>query len=174
MSCYLNEESGTVEAVLSFKRDQLLYDIENYAYIEGHVMETENAHQRHTVQDVGEEGNVDRVVRVLDLAMARCREALYPYVKHEIHRPELNDDLTETPVYGIVMAIPQNFSQTTLNLLERLIHEYLVCQSVADWMSITNPAKAETWAVKAQEAESEMRTCLHSRIARVRRRCHPF
>lgn len=160
--------------MLSFKRDQLLYDIENYAYIEGHVMESDNTHQRHMVQDVGEEGNVDRVTRVLDLAVAKCRELLYPYIKHEIHRPELDDTLKRVPVYGMVLSVPQNFSQTTLNYLERLIHEYLVCVSVADWMSITNPAKAETWAVKAAEAESELRGCLNSRIARVRRRCHPF
>lgn len=163
-----------MEAVLAFKRDELLYDIKNYAYIEGHVMDTDIAHQRHMVQDVGEEGNVDRMTRVLDLSAARCREALYPYVKHEVHRPELTDELKETPVYGIALSLPPDFSQTTLNLLERLVHEYMVCRGVADWMSITNPAKAETWALKAQEAESEMRTCLHARIARVRRRCHPF
>ena len=134
MSCYLDEQNGTVEAVLSFKRDQLLYDIANYAYIEGHVMETENTHQQHTVQDVGEEGNVDRVTRVLDLNVAKCREMLYPFIKHEIHRHELDDTLKETPAYGMVLKVPQGFSQTTLNLLGRLIHEYLVCKSVADWM----------------------------------------
>lgn len=174
MSCYLEEENGSVNAVLIFKRNRLLYDIENYAYIEGHVMETDNHHQRHMVQDVGEEGNVDRVTRVLDLAVARCREMLYPYIRHEIHKPELDNDLKETPVYGMILKVPNDFSQTTLNLLERLIHEYLVCVSVADWLSITNPAKMEIWTVKAQEAESEVRTCLHARMGRIRRRCHPF
>ncbi len=174
MSCYLDEQNGTVEAVLSFKRDQLLYDIANYAYIEGHVMETENTHQQHTVQDVGEEGNVDRVTRVLDLNVAKCREMLYPFIKHEIHRHELDDTLKETPAYGMVLKVPQGFSQTTLNLLGRLIHEYLVCKSVADWMSITNPAKAQTWESKAEEAERGIRSSLHARRSRVRRRCHPF
>ena len=173
-SCYLDEQNGTVEAVLIFWRDPLLYDIKNYAYIEGHVMETENPHQRHTVQDVGEEGNVDRVTRVLDLNVAKCREMLYPFIKRNIYRHELDDTLNETPVYGMVLKVPQDFSQTTLNLLERLIHEYLVCKSVADWMSITNPAKVETWAIKAQEAESEIRTSLLARLRRVRRRMHPF
>lgn len=174
MNCCLDERNGTVEAVLSFKRSQLLYDIENYAYIEGHIMETDNLHQRHTVQDVGEEGNVDRVTRVLDLNVAKCREMLYPYVKHEIHKPEQDDILKQTPVYGMVLKVPKDFSQTTLNLLERLIHEYLVCASVADWMSITNPTKAEAWGVKAQMAERELRSCMLARISRVRRRCHPF
>ncbi|WP_290302523.1 hypothetical protein [Muribaculum intestinale] len=174
MSCFLEEKDGSLNAVLGFKRDQLLYDIKNYAYIEGSVMDTESNHNRHMVQDVGEEGNVDRVTRVLNLTVAKCRELLYPYTKNELHRTELNDTLREPKVYGIVLSVPTDFSQTTLYLLENLIHEYLVCKAVSDWLSITNPAKAQVWEAKAEDAESEIRANLHARIARTRRRLRPF
>lgn len=174
MSCYLNEETNSIEGVLTFKRDELLYDIENYAYIEGQVMETANEHNRHMVQDVGEVGNVDRITRVLDLNVAKCREILYPFIKHDIHKPALDDTLKETEVYGMVLKLPRGFSQTTLNLLEKLIHEYLVCQSLADWLSITYPVKANIWLQKAEESESEIRARLTARLGRVRRRSHPF
>lgn len=174
MSCFLEEKDGTLIAVLGFKRDQLLYDIKNYAYIEGSVMDTESNHNRHMVQDVGEEGNVDRVTRVLNLTVAKCRELLYPYTKNELHRTELNDTLREPKVYGIVLSVPTDFSQTTLYLLENLIHEYLVCKAVSDWLSITNPAKAQVWEAKAEDAESEIRANLHARIARTRRQLNPF
>lgn len=174
MSCFLEEKDGTLTAVLGFKRDQLLYDIKNYAYIEGSVMDTESNHNRHMVQDVGEEGNVDRVTRVLNLTVAKCRELLYPYTKDELHRTELNDTLREPQVYGIVLSVPTDFSQTTLYLLENLIHEYLVCKALSDWLSITNPAKAQVWEVKAEDAQSEIRMNLHARITRTRRRPHPF
>lgn len=174
MSCFLEEKDGRLNAVLGFKRDQLLYDIKNYAFIEGSVMDTESNHNRHTVQDVGEEGNVDRVTRVLNLTVCKCRELLYPYTKKEMHRTELNDNLREPPVYGIVLSVPTDFSQTTLYLLENLIHEYLVCKAVADWLSITNTAKAQVWEAKAEDAESEIRINLHNRIAKPRRRMHPF
>ena len=171
MSCSFDKVGGKVEAVLSFKREQLLYDIRNCAYIEGHVMEGDSVHQRHMV---GEDGNVDRVTRVLDLNVARCREMLYPFVKREVGKPVLDDVLRETPVYGIVLSLPSDFSQSTLNLLEHWIHEYLVCMSLADWLSITYPAKAEVWGVKAGEAVSGIRGCLHARIGRTRLRMHPF
>lgn len=174
MSCFLEEKDGRLNAVLIFKRDQLLYDIKNYAFIEGSIMDTESNHNRHTVQDVGEEGNVDRVTRVLNLTVCKCRELLYPYTKKEMHRTELNDNLREPPVYGIVLSVPTDFSQTTLYLLENLIHEYLVCKAVADWLSITNTAKAQVWEAKAEDAESEIRINLHNRIAKPRRRMHPF
>ena len=160
--------------MLSFKRDQLLYDIKNYAHIEGSVMDTESNHERHMVQDVGEDGNVDRVTRVLNMSVAKCKELLYPYTKNDLHRTELNDNLREPEVYGIVLSVPNSFSQTTLYLLEHLIHEYLVCKAVADWMSITNPSKTQIWEVKAKDAESEIRTNLHNRITKVRRRLYPF
>ena len=174
MSCFVEESNGTLNAVLGFKREQLLYDIKNYAYIEGSVMDTDSNHNRHMVQDVGEDGNVDRVPRVLNLTVAKCRELLYPYTKNELHRTELNDTLREPNVYGIVLSVPTDFSQTTLYLLENLIHEYLVCKAVADWLSITNTAKAQVWEAKAEEAEGEIRINLHNRIARTRRRLHPF
>lgn len=174
MSCFLEEKDGTLNAVLGFKRDQLLYDIKNYAFIEGSVMDTDSDHNRHMVQDVGEEGNVDRVTRVLNLTVAKCRELLYPYTKNELHRTELNDTLREPKVYGIVLSVPTDFSQTTLYLLENLIHEYLVCKALSDWLSITNPAKSQIWEAKAEDAQSEIRMNLHARIARTRRRPHPF
>lgn len=174
MSCLLKEKDGRLNAVLVFKRDQLLYDIKNYTFIEGSVMDTESNHNRHMVQDVGEDGNVDRVTRVLNLAVSKCREFLYPYTKNELYRAELIDTLCEPPVYGIALSVPSDFSQTTLHLLENLIHEYLVCRAVADWLSITNTAKAQVWEAKAEAAENEIRVNLHSRIAKTRRRLHPF
>lgn len=174
MSCFLEEDGGERVCVLTFKRTQLLYDIENYAYIEGSVLETESNHNRHMVQDVGQEGNVDRVTRVLDVTIAKCKEKLYPYTKHEVHKTVLKDKLHETPMFTIILRIRSETSQTTLNLLERLIHEYLVCTAVADWMSITNPEKEATWKEKAEDALSEMRVCLQARMGRVRRRQHPF
>lgn len=174
MSCLLEEKDGSLNAVLVFKRDQLLYDIKNYAYIEGSIMETESSHCRHTVQDVGEDGNADRVARVLNLTVGKARELLYPYTKSDISRAELDDILREPPVYGIVLSLPLDFSQTTLQLLEDLIHEYLVCKAVADWLSITNPAKADVWGQKAMDAESEIRMNLHNRISKARRTLRPF
>lgn len=171
--CY-KDEQGKVEVVLGFGRDQLLYDIRNYAYIEGHVMQTDNVHQQHMVQDVGEEGNVDRETRILDLAVSQCKEMLYPYTKNSISRHALHDDLKEQDAYGIVLSLPSDFSQTTVNLLERLIHEYIVDYAVADWMSITNPQKAETWSVKAADMEERIRTALVSRTGRIRRKPSVF
>ncbi len=172
MGCCMEKEGRTLRVKLTFKRDQLLYDIRNNAYVESHVMEPDKEHARHMVADVGEEGNVDRMTRVLDLGVSMCREMLYPWAKREIEVTEMDDTLRERKQYVIEMSVPSTMSQTTLRLVERLIHEYLVCRGVADWLSITNAEKAETWLAKAAEAESEIRTAIHSRMERTRIRQH--
>ena len=179
MSCYFQEAiDGTdekLQAVLTFKREELLYDIENYAYIEGAVLPREtDPHNRHMVADAGQDGNVDRISRVLDVEFATMKEMLYPYTKHEIHNAELDNSLREPGTYGMILNVPADFSQTTLILLEKLIHEYLVCKAVADWMSITNPQKAPVWEKKAEEAETKLRENLLTRQGRVRRKLGPF
>lgn len=175
MSCRNQQgEAGKLQVLLTFRRDDLLYDIKNYAFIEGSIMQTESAHNRHTVQDVGEEGNVDRVLRVLDLCVARCTEKLYPYTKREVRAPYLDNRLRRPLEYVIMLAVPAGMSQTTMLFLEKLIHEYLVCECVADWMSITNPDKMSIWRSKSEGLLEEIRSNLQSRRGGIRRRMHPF
>ncbi len=94
-------DSKNIEAVLLFKREQLIYDIRNLAYVEGDIMPEAQQHERHTVQDIGEAGNIDRVTRILDLALSECSEWLYPFTKRRIYRECLDDRLTEKKVYSI-------------------------------------------------------------------------
>lgn len=174
MSCCIEKKVDRLNVSLTFSREQLLYDIKNYAYVESHVMSPDTEHARHMVADVGEEGNVDRVTRVLDLGVAKCREMLYPWAKMSISNTKFNDTLQEQTQYRIDMTVPATMSETTLSFVERYIHEFLVCRGVSDWLSITNPQKSEVWMEKANEAEREIGRSVHSRIERTRIRQHWF
>lgn len=174
MDCCTEEkrDGATRRVTLSFLRSELVYDISNIAYVESHVMQPGEEHARHMVADVCEAGNADRVTRVLDLGVSLCREMLYPWSKRAIAKAEYDDALRERGLYQIEMDVPDALSQTTLTLLERLIHEYLVCRCVADWLSVTSPGKSEAWYAKASEAEGEIRVAIHSRMSRRRIRQH--
>ncbi len=172
VGCGESEDVGRKLVLLIFKREQLLYDIKNYCYIEGDIMPEDTQHSRHMVQDVGEEGNVDRVTRVLDLAHADIVERLYPFTQHELSHPVLDDRLRERPVYGVFLNVPAAFSQTTVRLLAKLIHELLVCTAVADWMSITNPSKEETWRLKVGNIIARINQVKDFRNKRTRIRPH--
>ena len=163
-------------ARLTFRRRELLYDAENYAHVEGDVATGLNEHARHQLMDIGDEGNVDRVTRVLNLAHAECVELLYPYTKEALADTgqEMEDVLTEPETYEIELSLPGEFSQTTLRLLSHLVHEYLVCRVLADWLGITNPEGSVKWAEKAAAAKEKARRALTSRRGKVRRRLKPW
>ena len=72
------------QVTLVFKREELLYDAENYSFVEGDIMQAEDEHARHQVFDIGQDGNVDRVTRILNLVHSECVEMLFPYTKEEI------------------------------------------------------------------------------------------
>lgn len=168
----------TNTATLTFYRSELLYDVKNIAYVEGDVVETQDEHDRHQIMDIGEDGNVDRVTRVMDLALAHCRELLFPYSRVNVGATETRDDELAAPeAYTIELKVPDDFSQSTLTYLEKLIHEYLVYRVLMDWMSITNlknPTSAANWAGKLQDLEDEIESTLNARIHRVRRTQTPF
>lgn len=164
------------EVTLTFKRAELIYDASNYSFVEADIMTEGDECRRHQVFDIGQAGNVDRVTRVLNTAHAECVEMLYPYTKEEIPdgQEALDDVLTEPETYEIRLTLPETFSLTTLRMLEHLIHEYLVCRVLADWMSITNPESEANWQRKFTTIREKIRTALVSRTKMTRRKLSPF
>ena len=161
---------------LTFKRTELLYDAENYSFVEGDIMKADDEHARHQVFDIAAKGNIDRVTRVLNLAHAECVEMLFPYSKEEIPEGQeaMTDVMTAPEEYHIVLNLPDGFSLTTLKLLTHLVHEYLVCRVLADWMSITHPGSQANWEEKFRELKTKIQTSLVSRTGKIRRKCKPF
>lgn len=160
---------------LTFTRQNLLYDIENYAFVEGDVMRTDNEHAKHQVFDIAQDGNIDRVNRILDLAHAECVEMMYPYTKEPCDSEEVQDNsLSVKEQYQISMLVPDDFSKSTVSLITKLVHEYMVCRVLADWMSITNPSSQSNWQSKLDSIEEQIRNHLNARCGRVRRAQTPF
>lgn len=169
------DSRATREVTLTFHREQLLYDIRNYAYIEGHVWGESNQHAQHTLVEIGEDGNVDRVNRILAVVHAAAVEMLYPYTKDEpVDGEEICDRMWTPTDYKIKMNVPATMSRTTLHLMGKLIHEFMVCRVIYDWLSITHPETAGNWLDKAKEAQEEINSIKNCRRGRVRRPMHPF
>lgn len=170
-----NSPSG-LQVSLTFSRAEIQYDIDNCAYVEADIMPTDDDHARHQVFDVGQEGNYDRVTRVLNLAHAECVEMLYPYTKEVVQEGQdpIGDILDAPETYSVTLSLPPGFSMTTVNLLRHLIHEYLVYRVLADWMDITKPDSRAKWQEKLDGTKLKIQTSLMSRAVPRRRRLKPF
>jgi hypothetical protein len=100
---------------------------------------------------------------------------MYPYTKEPCADEQTtNNNLTETPQYVIEMLVHEDFSQTTIDLLAKLIHEYVICRVLGDWFRITYPTNQSGWELKAEDIKQQIRTRLHARCGRVRRTQTPF
>lgn len=160
---------------ITLKREEILYDIKNYSYIEGDVMPEGNEPTRHYVFDIAEKGNIDRVNRMLALAYAESVEALYPFCKVECSDEEVRDDILVEPAeYVYTLSVPAQFSRTTVNLLSALLHEFMVCRVLADWFSVVKPDSAVNWREKLAGISTQITEGLNSRIGRLRRTQTPF
>ena len=160
---------------LTFNRRELLYDIGNYSWVEGDVMKVEDEHERHPVIDVLDDGNIDRVTRVLNVTFDECVELCYPFSKKPVtDKAVLNDTLTKPDTYSMVLSLPDTFSQTSVELLEKYIHELMVYAALADWLGITNPGSEEKWMAKVEAIKQNIPRLLNSRRGRVRRGMSPF
>lgn len=176
MGCCCNKTKTAKRVTLEFHRRHLLYDVTNYAFVEGEIVGEDVEHVHHQVTDITEEGNVDRVTRVLNLAHAEVVEMLYPYTKEEISddAETLDNALVEPETYTVTMDVPGDFSMTTLKLLQQMIHEYLVCRVLQDWLSITYTESSVIWEAKLEALREKIRTALMSRMKAMRRKLKPF
>lgn len=159
---------------LKFLRDQLLYDIKNYAYVEGDVMGEEKQHAQHVLVEIGEEGNVDRVSRILAVVHTAVIEMLFPYTKAEPIEEEIDNCLHAPEEYVVELNVPNTMSRTTLHHLSKLIHEFMVYCVLADWLSITNPQAAANWTAKAEAIKEEIEDVKNLRRKAFTRATHPW
>lgn len=180
---FINRDN-TKTVVLTFLRSELLNDLDGYGFVEGDVMNTGDPkveahehlrHGRHQTQDITQDGNIDLVTRWLNLKLAWCREALFPYTKSPVmDNVTLDDVLHEPNTYSIAMTVPEDFSETTVTYLEELIHNLLVWWVLYYWFSITKPEGAEKWLASAKGAEDDIKGALARGCGKVYRRMSPF
>ena len=160
---------------LTFKRKELVYDCENYSFVEGDLMQEAEEHAKHQVFDIAQDGNIDRVTRMLNLCFADCVELCYPFSKETvIDGTEMDDTLVYHDQYVLTLKVPETFSQTTVRLLLKLIHELMVDYVMSDWMSITKPSSKATWEEKIEKLKGKITSCIGKRTGRVRRPMNPF
>lgn len=176
-SCKKSASRESRAVVLVFKRDQLLYDLGNYAFVEGDVMDVKEEHDRHQVMDIVQDGNDDIVTRVLNLAHTEAVELLYPYTKRPVEDDRLDDTLEEREEYVIEMAVPATFSRTSMEYLRWLIHEYLVYRVLYEWMGLTNLANPRSrllWKERIEDVKAKIKAATTWRGRPVRIKPYPF
>lgn len=174
--CVVDGSKGMRDVTISLKWSELKYDIENGGYVEGELVDNEAEHVKHLIQDMFQEGNMDRVARILNLGYAECVEMMYGFTKEELEEDGYmsSNRLDTERDFIFDLSVPSTFSVTTADLLGKLLHEYLVCRAMEDWLSIVYPDVSVKWRDKLENTKRDIRRLLSHRMKRVRKKLRPF
>ena len=126
--------------ILELKRKELAYDIQNLGYIIRDSMKRESPEEGRNISDIMEDGNADRIQRILDLAYAEVMRVLSPYVDHRVEADAYGNDILNEPTsYYVFVTLKHTMPGTTENLLRVYVHEFMVAFTMADWLAVVAP-----------------------------------
>lgn len=162
------------------RKKAILYDVSNLAYTIAD-MGDDSIHALHRVRDICEEGNIDRVSRILGLAYSNIINILSPLLDSAMI--ECDKDLSAKPRDYVLnfkcdKTLTRNLTPEIKLKIKETAHEYMVCMVMADWLAITLPEAADVWKYrfeKAFESLSEIAASLTDGYSiGFRRRLSPF
>ena len=176
MSCprYKLESKGKA-AHITYYQSELLYDIGNAAWIESSSLSPDER-DKHSITDLTQEGNKNRVLRQLDLAWREVLDMLYPYCKVELSgcRVYRDNELVDEPELYLTLQLVPGMSATSIDLVAALVHEWIVARVLYDWLGITYPEHAAKWLRDSETIKSKILSAMNKRTGSIRRPMTPF
>ena len=140
---------------LCIRSDEVLADVRSAAWLEQELHSELDRHRRHQIADICEPGNVERVWRLLGIAVAEVRLALIKMLTpcdgllpvNELERPS-----------EWLFAFRFKVAPDEVEFLKNKIHEYLVAMVMADRAAVIIPQCAGIWQERATETLSTLRS----------------
>lgn len=149
---------------MKLRKKALLYDIANMAYLIADTGEHHN-HSLHKVRDICQDGNIDRVSRILGLAYSNLLACLSPVVCSP--RIDINCDNSASPhdyEFTFKEGHTLKFALTTERKLKikEFCHEYMVCMVLCHWLEVTLPVAADVWKDRAEMAIAALHSLVYT------------
>ena len=163
---------------MKIKKQALLYDIANLAFVIADTGNTGN-HGLHRVTDICEDGNRDRVARMLGMAYAAVLAVLAPIAEPPALSPD-HDYTRRLHDYEIRFRKhcggggEKVLSPAKKLRIKTLAHEYMVCATLADWLAFTFPEAAPVWKEKARGCLEALAETVAFTVTSFRRRVSPI
>ena len=159
---------------LCIRSEEVLADIRSAAWLEQELHPALDRHRRHQMADICEDGNAERVWRVLGSAVAEVRFALLKILNPSDCIVQVNE--LERPgewTFSFSVDLPADI----LTFLKEKIHGYLVASVMADRCGVIIREAAPIWQDRAEEAMAMLRggaTTAFGRFNPVRRPLWPL
>lgn len=173
------------KVMIELQKKELVFDIRNTAaaYADSISSSVEDSHLIHNVYDVGEDGNRDKLARILDSAVEDCKEMLFRYTKMEMlgggfdsneWEECIGSPTNEEDSYYLAMRMPSGFSKTSVHTMTVYIHDYIVNQCLYEWLMIVYPDGADRFWALAEDKKQKIKDASNRSAGRARIALHPF
>lgn len=157
------------KVMIELRKDELVYDIRNTAYVFADSTKGDNAepHDLHNIYDVCEDGNMDKVARLMDSAVEDCKELLFSLTRAKVTGSGFVSDeweeVTGSPCndedcYYLALHVPWSFSATSARTIMVYAHEYIVNRVLYKWMMLACSDGAQTFGMLAENARESLKT----------------
>jgi len=139
----LNPKTITVDINIT----AILSEVEVKAYMIAEKMD--DGEIKTEVEDIKSEKNKPMLYRSIQRAAATFIDSVY-FATRSNSDVAKDNKLSQPTSISIVLSLPADYSQTSLNALSEYIHDYLVCMCLFDFLYIFDDKEAQKWNDKAQ------------------------
>lgn len=153
---------------ITLQKDELLYDIENIAYVVGLNRSTgTNFEQVSNIQNTGEGGDRDMMLRSIETAFNEIKRNVNRFIA-ETKASSTNELITLASDFTLSLTMPGNFNQASVDSIKSASHEYIVSHALIDWFSTVKPDEVPIYTQKKADANVSILSALYRKKAPVR------
>lgn len=150
---------------ITLQKDELLYDIENIAYVVGLNRSTgTNFEQVSNIQNTGEGGDRDIMLRSIETAFNEIKRNVNRFIV-ETKESSTNDLITLTTDFSLSLTMPGNFNQASVDSIKSASHDYIVAHALIDWFSAVKPDEVAIYAQKKADAGVNILSAIYRKKA---------
>ena len=161
---------AAISTTITLSKDNILYDIENTAYVVGLNRSTGvNFEQVSNIQNTGEGGDRDMMLRSIETAFNEIKRNVNRFIIDTAIAASSTNELTdETSAFSLTLTMPGNFNKASIDSIKSASHEYIVAHALIDWFTAVKPDEVPIYIQKKADAGVNILSALYRKKAPVR------
>ena len=174
MGSHGNQIMEIMETKLCIKAREVLAEVRSAGWLKSELHPELNRHRRHEMADICEAGNIERVWRVLSVAVAEVRLSLLKMLCQDKHFSHADDlEQPDSWHFRFLFHLPKDI----LGFIKEKIHEYMVAAVMADRTGVVIPEASAVWHERRDASLASLRqiaSTTHPPYSPVRRPLWPL
>lgn len=147
---------------------ELVYDIQNKAYLTGQAREAEGKKSYEAASNMQASDDMEnsyQIRRSLANAFSALKSLLGEYLSEDKSTSDnlISQEIDNDGELTLAFELPSNYNNASADSLGNGIHAYLVDMALSDWFAITNKEDADTYVAHSSISLENVKRALYKR-----------